>query len=152
MNERTESGLDLNAFARTCHPACIACRDKAEGGLELRFTSTADGSVEAGFACDWRYQGYPDRVHGGIVAMLLDAAMTHCLFARRLHGVTARLTVRYRDRVEIGVPGVVRAHLVRDAHGLCDLEAELIQSAEVKASAEARFMCAPNRGDRVVGT
>jgi hypothetical protein len=83
--------------------------------------------------------------------MLLDAAMTHCLFARRVHAVTARLTVRYRVPVEIGVPGVVRAHPVRDAHGLCDLEAELIQSAEVKASANARFRCSSNTDDQEVG-
>lgn len=135
---KTES--ELASFARHCHPACFACRDTAQGGLGLRFRTTSDDGVEADFACDPTYQSYPDRLHGGIVALLLDAAMTHCLFVRDLHGLTARLTIRYRGKVAIGTPGVIRARLRRAAHGLHDLEASLEQDGEVRAEAEARFI------------
>ena len=65
-----------------CHPSCVVCGTRNAGGLGLRFREEADGSVVASFPCDSQYQGYPDRLHGGVVSMLLDAAMTHCLFAR----------------------------------------------------------------------
>lgn len=138
---RTET--EMTSYARHCHPACVACRNTDEGGLGLRFRGSPDGGVEAEFACDASYQSYPDRLHGGIVALLLDAAMTHCLFARDLHGLTARLTIRYRGKVDIGTPGVVRARLVRTAHRMYDLSAEFVQAGVVRAEAEARFASRP---------
>jgi len=138
------TGVNLPVYARRCHPECIACRDPGEGGLGLRFRLDPDGGVEADFACEAHFQSYPDRLHGGIVAMLLDAAMTHCLFAYERRGVTARLNIRYRGKVDIGVAGVVRARMRRSAHGLHDLEAEFIQADVIKAEAEGRFA---SRGD-----
>lgn len=39
-------------------------------------------------------QGDADRLHGGIIAPLRDAAMTHSLFARRVPGYTVRMELR----------------------------------------------------------
>jgi len=44
--------------------------------------------------------------------MLLDAAMTHCLFARGVQGVTAKLDVKFRHPVRVGVQANVRARVV----------------------------------------
>jgi len=144
INE-TGASRDLDAYSRRCHPACIACRDRDQGGMELRFKTGEDGSVTADFPCDPNYQSYPDRLHGGVVAMLLDAAMTHCLFARKLHGVTARMSIRYHHPAEIGSHATIRAHLVRSIHNLYVLEAEMIQEGIVRASAEARFLSLPEQ-------
>lgn len=145
MSGKTEVSRDLVDFARRCHPACFACRDRALGGLGLRFESLEDGSVAADFACDQEYQSYPDRLHGGVVALLLDAAMTHCLFAMGLHGVTARMSLRFHSSAEIGARATIRAHLVRTAHNMYILEAEMLQGDVVRASAEARFLCHPEQ-------
>jgi acyl-coenzyme A thioesterase PaaI-like protein len=99
--------------------------------------------VEAAFDCDPRYQSYPDRLHGGVVALLLDAAMTHCLFGHGREGLTARLNIRFRGKVELGVVAVVRARLRRIAHGVHQLEARLLQGDVVRAEAEARFVSRP---------
>jgi len=132
------------AFSRGCHPVCIACRDRADGGLGLKFETRADGSVCAVFACDTRFQGYPDRLHGGVVAMLLDAAMTHCLFARAVHGVAARLAIRYHHPVDLGIPASVVARPLRTVRHLYVLEAELHQEGLVRATAEASFFRYPD--------
>jgi uncharacterized protein (TIGR00369 family) len=132
------------AFARRCHPACIACRDRADGGLGLDFEAGADGTVRAHFACDSRFQGYPDRLHGGVVAMLLDATMTHCLFHRQVHGVTARLAIRYHHPVDLGVRATVSARLVRTVRHLFVLESELVQEGLVRATGEASFFRYPD--------
>ena len=126
-------------FRAACHPACIACRSTAEGGLGLRFERQDDGSVAASFTGAPSYQGYPDRLHGGIIATLLDAAMTHCLFARRIRGYTARLEVRYQRPVGIGTAMVVRAWIVQARSRWFRLGAEISQASEVRVIAEAVF-------------
>jgi uncharacterized protein (TIGR00369 family) len=126
-------------FARSHHPGCFACREPVRGGLGLRFRTRLDGSVIARFPCASDYQGYPGRLHGGIEAMLLDAAMTHCLFARGIHAVTARLDVRYRRPVGIEKAVWVTARLLRRTRRLCILTAEIVQEGVVCTEAEGRF-------------
>lgn len=71
--------------------------------------------------------------------MLLDAAMTHCLFAHRIQAVTARLNVRFRHPVKVGVEAAIRARLVDQHPPVYVLEAELRQNGQACALAEARF-------------
>lgn len=134
---------DIAAACAQCHPACIACRSTDSGGLGLRFVTQAEGCVVAEFPCDAYYQGYPDRLHGGIVATLLDAAMTHCLFAHGLKGVTGRLNVRFRHPVAVGKVATVRAWIERDARPLLLMAAELIQEDEMRAGADGKFQGEP---------
>ena len=108
--------------------------------MGLSFVQLPDGSVTAEYACHPRYQGYPDRLHGGIVALLLDAAMTHCLFARGLQGVTARLSIRYSHPVDLEVPATVRAAVERSRGLLRDLEASISQGGQIRATASGCFL------------
>jgi acyl-coenzyme A thioesterase PaaI-like protein len=130
---------DTADFATLCHPACVACRKSSAGGLGLRFVTRSHGTVVAEFDCDPCYQGYPDRVHGGIVALLLDTAMTHCLFSRGLLGVTARMEIRYESPVEIGTPATLCARLLRADRRLYRLMAEIVQDDTVRARAKGTF-------------
>jgi acyl-coenzyme A thioesterase PaaI-like protein len=136
----TSSQQQTTRFARVCHPDCIACRAPDEGGLGLSFAPQLDGSVVADYACDPGYQGYPDRLHGGIIALLLDAAMTHCLFAQGQQGVTARLAIRYAHPVELEVPATVHAAVVRVRGTLRELEASIQQGGVVRATASGCFL------------
>lgn len=141
--EKVTPATKLNATRATCQPDCLATRPREQGGLGLHFEVLDDGSVQAAFGCDAAYQSYPDRLHGGIVATLLDSAMTNCLFARGVSGVTARLNIRYRHPVEIGQPVEVQAWLDRDAKPLYVLRSELRQAGVVMALADAKFYGAP---------
>lgn len=135
-----EHSMRDEGFGSACHPACFACRPSDEGGLGLRFRRSPGGGVEAVFSGEERYQGYPDRLHGGIIAMLLDAAMTHCLFARHVRAYTAKLALRYALPSRVGVPCVIRAELVRSRPPAYVLRAEVRQEGEVCARAEATFL------------
>ncbi len=133
----TESAVSL---AECCHPACVACGVWNGDGLGLRFVEEATGAVVGSFACDRRYQGYPDRLHGGVVAMLADAAMTHCLFLRGISAVTGKLKLRFPRPVEVRVDASIRATLVRNSPPVFELKAEISQAGTVRATAEGLFL------------
>lgn len=122
------------------HPECFVCGPAHPAGLGLRFASQPDGSVVGEFDCDAIHQGYPGMIHGGIVACLLDGAMTHCLFAQGHAAVTGDLHVRYRHPLDVGQPTIVRAWVTKAAPPLFVLAAEVSQFGKVKAKAVAKFM------------
>jgi acyl-coenzyme A thioesterase PaaI-like protein len=121
------------------HAGCVACGSANGRGLNLRFTRV-DGGVTAEFACDASYEGYRDVIHGGIVCTLLDAAMTHCLFAAGRSGRTGRLSVRFRHPVAARGSAQVSAAIVRLRGRVASMTARLTQDGEVKATASAAFV------------
>jgi len=121
------------------HCTCIVCGRENDHGLHVQFRSEQDGSVVAAFHCDPVYQGYPEVLHGGVVASLLDGAMTNCLFAHGIVAVTAELTIRYLLPVRTGDEATVRAWVVKSSSRLQMLAAELLQGGEVRAKAHAKF-------------
>ena len=139
MDANAAKGSEPTMMGRCCHPACLVCGERNQVGLGLRFDEQPDGSVVGRFDCGAAYQGYPDRLHGGVVSMLLDAAMTNCLFARGVQGVTAKLNLRFRHPVRLGVDAVIRAWLVDQYPPLYSLKAELHQEDQTCAVAEAKF-------------
>lgn len=122
------------------HGRCVVCGTENPAGLGVRFTVTDDGGVQGVFAGDEAYEGYPGRMHGGLVAALLDAAMTNCLFARNCQAVTAELIVRYRQAVEPNSPMIVRAWLDGSRAPLHRLHAELHQDNQLKATGLGKFL------------
>lgn len=121
------------------HPGCVVCGGRA-AGLELDFCLAESGTVEATFDCTSALQGYPDRLHGGVICTLIDGAMTNCLFAHGLAGVTAELKVRFRQAAVLGKSLNVRAQISERMAPLYRLSAEVVQEASVVATAEGTFI------------
>jgi acyl-coenzyme A thioesterase PaaI-like protein len=99
-----------------------------------------DQSVEAGFDCEEFFAGYPGVVHGGVVSAALDAAMTHCLFARGDQAMTAELKVRFRSPAVVGTPAKLRASLVRARGQFLEVCAEFWQDGELRAVSRGKFI------------
>jgi acyl-coenzyme A thioesterase PaaI-like protein len=118
---------------------CAVCGAGDPLGLGLEFEAETDGTMSVQVRDGSRLQGYPHRLHGGIVATLFDAAMTHCLFARGLEGVTGSLNIRFLLPVDPVHPVIVRARVVKRKSRLCLLYGTLQQDGETKCKAEARF-------------
>lgn len=123
------------------HADCWAC-GRNHCGLNLRFVRCGD-AVEATFNCDSRYAGYNGILQGGIVASILDSAMTNCLFHCGVTALTAELTVRYRHPVLCDQVAVVRACVTDNRGELWVLHAELRQDGHLKAQAAAKFLRSP---------
>ena len=122
------------------HPFCFVCSSSNPMGLALHYAPLPDGSVSAKFLGHSALEGYSGLLHGGVIAAMLDGAMTNCLFAHGIRGLTAELKVRYHESVAASEEVFLQAWLDDDAHELFQLRAELKQGGAVKASATGKFM------------
>ncbi len=127
------------------HGRCVVCGARDGGPAHLRFTVTDDGGVEAHVSASADFEGYDGILHGGVIATLLDAAMTNCLFAQGRRGLTAELLVRFRHPVVTGTPLRLWAGVERSSPPLFVLRAEIQQAGQVRATAVGKFM-APRSG------
>ncbi len=122
------------------HHNCFACGIGNDRGLGLRFDAEPDGSVTASWEPSGDFQSYAGRLHGGIIATLLDGAMVHALLARGIHGVTAEMHIRYHFPVVLGEPILIRGRVSSRRHGLHFCEAEVLQQSVPAVRAMAKFM------------
>lgn len=136
----TNVDISLPALREQSHPECFVCGPSNGHGLGLEFRVAHDGVVEASFPCERIFAGYPGMLHGGVICMLLDGAMTNCLFARGLATVTVDMNVRFRHPVMVSRTALVRAWLESDESPVHRLAAELRQDRRVVATAKARFV------------
>jgi uncharacterized protein (TIGR00369 family) len=130
----------LKNVREQAHPHCLVCSSTNPMGLGVEFTPMADGSVQGSFLGGQVFQGYNGLMHGGVIAALLDGAMTNCLFAAGREALTAELKVRYRQSVAVGESMTVRAWIETSSSRLHCLRAELTQEGCVKAIATGKFM------------
>jgi acyl-coenzyme A thioesterase PaaI-like protein len=121
------------------HEACHVCGLMNPSGLHAKFQVCDDGAVETSFICDKTKEGYEGLVHGGVIASLLDGAMTNYLFSYGIAAVTGEMTIRMLYPVLVQVPVVVRAWLEKSRAPLYFLRAELSQNGYVSARAEGKF-------------
>ncbi len=135
------------------HTGCFACGeiqvdgempDDPGAGLGLRCRALADGKVGGWFEPRGWMRGYRDCLQGGIVAALLDSAMTQCLFARNIPAVTGRLEIRFLAPTPIAGRLWVSAALVSVRHGLYELRATLEDQGRRLARASGQFVVRPN--------
>ena len=79
---------------------CFGCGAHNERGLHMEFRRE-NGRV----ICDYEpcayQQGYPGRMHGGLVSTLLDETMGWVVYDAQAWGATARLNVRFRQPVRL---------------------------------------------------
>ena len=94
---------------------CFVCGETNPAGVHAHFSEGEQpGEVRAEFVAAARHRGYPDRVHGGILASVLDETLGRAVAIRGHWTHTARLEVRYRQPVPVGARVVVSARQVHD--------------------------------------
>jgi uncharacterized protein (TIGR00369 family) len=84
---------------------CFACGPDNPGGMHLKFISDASGRhYISRFRLTKRYTGPPGHCHGGIIATILDDAMSKLNKIRDQPAATARMTVDYLKPVPLHKP------------------------------------------------
>ncbi len=121
------------------HKSCYAC-GKDGNSLGLSYNCIGDNSVYGEWFCNEKYQGYPGIVHGGIIAVILDSAMTNCLLKHGISAVTADLHIRYLKPVKINSLLRINASIVRSHSPLFILKSHIAIDNIIYALADAKFM------------
>lgn len=86
---------------------CFVCGERNLAGVHVRFYEQEDGSVLARFTGADHHQGYPGRMHGGVIASIMDEAIGRAIMIRYgqdIWGVTVELSVRYLKPVPLNTP------------------------------------------------
>jgi uncharacterized protein (TIGR00369 family) len=88
---------------------CIVCGIENPAGLGAHFYELDDGELAGVFSPGEEHQGYPGRMHGGVVTALLDETIGRAVNIEEpgTWGVTLEFTVRFRRPVP--VEGTVKA-------------------------------------------
>ncbi len=118
---------------------CFVCGKDNPAGLKIDW-KTRDNVTEAQFTLFKAHQGWKDVVHGGILATVLDEAMTRLAWQKFGGAVTAEMTVRYLKPARIGdrlsVRGEVddiRGRLIPARAAIRDSAGDIVAEATGKA-------------------
>ncbi len=91
---------------------CFVCGERNVAGLHMRFYEQDDvagnlPTLLGKFTAQEQHQGYPGRMHGGVISAALDETVGRAIMVRygeAIWGVTVELNVRFLKPVPIGVP------------------------------------------------
>ncbi len=144
-NIHTSPGAKSRPALKDLHRDCFACGICNPLGLQLHFHVGEDGIAAAVWMPTPDFSSYPDRVHGGIIATLLDSAMVHAIFAGGIAGVTADCRIRYRQKVKLYEPVHVTGWVETERLGVYRCRAEVHQADTLVVWAAAKFMAIRNQ-------
>jgi acyl-coenzyme A thioesterase PaaI-like protein len=123
---------------------CFVCGESNPAGVHVRFYEQEDGSVLARFTgCD-HHQGYPGRMHGGIITAVMDETMGRAIMTRygdNIWGVTAELNVRFRQPVPLNVELTAVGRITEEKKRLFEGSGELyLPDGSVAVEAVGKFV------------
>ncbi|MCL2661077.1 MAG: PaaI family thioesterase [Acidobacteriaceae bacterium] len=117
---------------------CFGCGPANPQGLHLEFTTEAafPPSATAQFQLDRMHEGPPGHVHGGIVAALLDEAMSKLNRPLNVLAMTRHMEIDYLRPIPLHERHVlVSRHVKRDGR-------KLFHQAEIRSLAGETLACA----------
>ena len=95
---------------------CMVCGVENECGLHARFLELDNGELMGVFDPREQHQGYPGRMHGGILTAIVDEAIGRAIAVGDpgAWGVTVELSMRFRRPVPLDRPIRVLARITED--------------------------------------
>ena len=122
---------------------CIVCGMENPIGLKAQFYNMEDESVMTIFKYSEEFQSFPQRVHGGLIATMLDELGLRALWAKKksedIFGVTVSIEIKYRkpvpyDETLIGKGSVKKetSRFIVACTELFDKKGQLLANAEIK--------------------
>ena len=139
----TNATIDSSTL-KDSHRDCFACGGFNVHGLKLHFEVDDNGVAAADWQPSAAFLSYADRIHGGVIATLLDSSMVHALFAMSVTAVTAELTIRYLESVNVMGMVHVSGWVESKRHGIYLCRAEVHQGGVLAVRASAKFVAMPD--------
>jgi acyl-coenzyme A thioesterase PaaI-like protein len=125
---------------------CLVCGTDNSAGLKARFFELDDGELAGVFEPLVEHQGYPGRLHGGVVSAILDETIGRAINIADTHtwGVTVELTVKFRKPVPIDREVKALGRISRDSGRLFEGTGEiLLDDGSVAAEAWGKYLKVP---------
>lgn len=120
---------------------CFGCGLQNPTGLRLRFFLGEDGAVVCHTRLARRFSGPPGHAHGGVIATLLDEAMSKANRARGVIAMTRHMEVEYLRPVPLAAAIILTARHVSATGRRHHTEAQIADdSGHVLATAKAVFV------------
>lgn len=127
---------------------CFGCGQNNPIGLKLSFSRDGD-TLRTEFTTDKTHQGWPGLVHGGILGCLLDEVMSNVAYATGNTCLTASMTMRLRQPVQVEVPLVITARITRHRKKLIETEGMIcLKDGTVIAESTAKQFVTENEAGK----
>lgn len=118
---------------------CFACGMDNPDGLRLEWK--VDGlTTTTEYTPERKYQGWKGILHGGIIATLLDEAMTRLAWITYGGALTAEMTVRFVAPARIGEVLIIRGEIVGVRRKIIDMKASIHSSGVLIAHSTGRAL------------
>ena len=122
---------------------CFVCGELNARGLRTTIYATT-GLAWTELTLGPDLVGWSDKAHGGILATLLDELMGWALFEHDCWGVTAELTVRYLQPVDVSHRIRVEGEVSETTRRLFRTRGRILdEDGRLMATAEGRYVAAP---------
>lgn len=142
ISSKRPSKSSLQPLAHGALHRCFGCGGKNRSGLRLRFFLDGTGQIICQVKLAERFEGPPGHAHGGIVATLLDEAMSKANRAQQVIAMTRHIEVDYLKPVPLRTPLQLKAwHLSAEGRKhYCEAELTAATSGQVLAKGRALFI------------
>ena len=115
---------------------CFACGRENPIGMRLRI-EIGDGMARTTWIADENHVGWSDKLHGGIIATLLDEVMAWAPSSFDSWAVTAEMSVRYRSPAAPGEELTAVGRVVERRRRIYEVAGE-VRAADGRLVAEGR--------------
>ncbi len=103
---------------------CFACGDLNKEGLNVQWVIEGR-TTHCTFVAPKKFQGWKGIIHGGILATLLDEAMTRLAWVACGGALTAEMTVRFLEPARVGEPLFVFGEITNDRSRLIEMKSRI---------------------------
>jgi uncharacterized protein (TIGR00369 family) len=139
----------LTPFAHSASNRCFGCGPANTSGMHLEFFLAPDGSVVSLPVIPNAFDGHPGYLHGGVIATLLDEAMSKAVRAQGRPSVTRKMEVDYLRPVPSGVHLRIEGRVIRNEHRKHWVEARILDvKGTVLAHGKGLFIEVPPASKR----
>lgn len=122
-NSRAIVGEDGRRYAFADHH-CFACGGTNPIGMRLHI-ELGEGTASTTWVAGDDYVGWSDKLHGGIIATMLDEVMAWAPSSYDSWAVTAEMTVRYRSPAAPGEELRAEGHVVKRRRRIYEVRGEV---------------------------
>ncbi len=126
---------------------CLVCGLENDFGLKASFYELENDELLAMFTPGYHHQGYPGRLHGGIISTILDETIGRAVMIEHkdaFWGVTLEITVRLKKPVPLGETIRVLGRITKDSRRIFAGSGEIfLTDGTIAATATGKYMKMP---------